>query len=70
MLIKVKVHTEAKENKVVQNREDEFEVWVRESAEQGRANEALLSLLSEYFNKGVRIVKGSRRRNKIMRVFD
>lgn len=69
MLIKVKVHTGSDEQRIEKRAKDSYEVWVRELAKNGRANDALLSLLSEYFDRGVRIVKGSRRRNKIVRVY-
>ncbi|WP_432634080.1 DUF167 domain-containing protein [Candidatus Avelusimicrobium sp.] len=48
--IKVKVHAGEKKNKLVQKAPDTFELWVKAPAEQGRANEAVRTLLAEYLN--------------------
>ena len=44
--IKVKVHAGEKKNKLVEKSADTFEIWVKAPAEQGRANEAVRSLLA------------------------
>lgn len=46
--IKVKVHADEKKNKIVQKSADSFEIWVKAPAEQGRANEAVRTILAEY----------------------
>lgn len=48
--IKVKVHAGEKKNKLIQKAPDTFELWVKAPAEQGRANEAVRTLLAEYLN--------------------
>ena len=48
--IKVKVHAGEKKNKLVQKAPDTFELWVKAPAEQGRANEAVRTLLAEHLN--------------------
>ncbi|WP_428042494.1 DUF167 domain-containing protein [Candidatus Avelusimicrobium fimicolum] len=48
--IKVKVHAGEKKNKLVQKAPDTFELWVKAPAEQGRANEAVRTLLAQHFN--------------------
>ena len=48
--IKVKVHAGEKKNKLAQKAPDTFELWVKAPAEQGRANEAVRTLLAEYLN--------------------
>lgn len=48
--IKVKVHAGEKKNKFVQKAPDTFELWVKAPAEQGRANEAVRTLLAQHFN--------------------
>nr|QGT50739.1 hypothetical protein Elusimicrob2101_0020 [uncultured Elusimicrobia bacterium] len=45
--IKVKVHAGEKKNKFVQKAPDTFEIWVKAPAEQGRANEAVRTVLAE-----------------------
>ena len=46
--IKVKVHADEKKNKIVQKSADSCEIWVKAPAEQGRANEAVRTILAEY----------------------
>lgn len=48
--IKVKVHAGEKKNKLVQKSPDAFELWVKAPAEQGRANEAVRTLLAQHLN--------------------
>ena len=44
------MHAGEKKNKLVQKAPDTFELWVKAPAEQGRANEAVRTLLAEYLN--------------------
>ena len=46
--IKVKVHADEKKNKLVQKAPDSFEIWVKAPAEQGRANEAVRTVLAQH----------------------
>ena len=48
--LKVKVHAGEKKNKLVQKGPDTFEIWVKAPAEQGRANEAVRTLLAAHLN--------------------
>ncbi|MEK7196229.1 MAG: DUF167 domain-containing protein [Thermodesulfovibrionales bacterium] len=69
-LIKVKVIPNAKKNKVVES-EGLFKVYVNAPAVDGKANKALLAVLSEYFNirKGsIKIVRGEKSREKVVEV--
>lgn len=45
--IKVKVHAGEKKNLVEQKAADSFEIWVKAPAQQGRANEAVKTLLAQ-----------------------
>ena len=45
--VKVKVHADEKKNKIVQKTPDNYEIWVKAPAEQGRANEAVRALLAQ-----------------------
>lgn len=73
---RLKVHASAKEERLHSIGPDRFEVWVREPAEGGRANRAVLALLSK--SVGVPagrlwIVKGAHTSSKIIalkRAFD
>ena len=51
--LKVKVHAGEKKNKLVQKAPDTFEIWVKAPAEQGRANEAVRTLLAEHWGVAV-----------------
>ena len=44
------MHAGEKKNKLVQKAPDTFELWVKAPAEQGRANEAVRTLLAQHFN--------------------
>ena len=46
--LKVKAHAGEKKNKLVQKTPDSFEIWVKAPAEQGRANEAVRTLLAAH----------------------
>lgn len=69
-LIKIKVIPNAKKNKVVES-EGLFKVYVNAPAVDGKANKALISVLSEYFNARksvVRIVRGEKSREKVVEI--
>ncbi len=71
MLIKVKVFPESGEKRVFKKADDEFEVHVKERAQDNEANKAVCRLLSRYFDLGrgsVRIIKGGKKRNKIIKI--
>ena len=42
------MHADEKKNKIVQKSADSFEIWVKAPAEQGRANEAVRTILAEH----------------------
>ncbi|MBI5205004.1 MAG: DUF167 domain-containing protein [Nitrospirae bacterium] len=69
-LIKIKVIPNAKKNKVVES-EGLFKAYVNAPAVDGKANKALIEVLSEYFNvrkSSVRIVRGEKSREKVVEV--
>lgn len=71
MLIKVKVFPGGKEEGIVKKSEDSFEIKVKEKPKMGKANEAVITLLSYYFEvpRGkVRLIKGAREKNKIFEI--
>jgi len=70
MRISVKVTPRSSQKKVV-NEGDMYKVYVHESATDGKANTAVISLLAKYFSiskSDVRIVKGLSSRNKIIEI--
>ena len=71
MLIKVKVFPNSKKEELVLKEEDRFEIKIKEKPIQGMANQRILEILAEYLNTSIdkiRIIKGLKRRNKIIEV--
>ena len=71
MKISVKVKPQAKENKVKKIGLDDYVVWVKAKAIEGKANQAVIKILSEYFDiakSKVVLIKGKRTRDKIFMV--
>ena len=68
MLIKVTVHPESHEDRIVEKAPDAYEVYVRASAQHGHANRVVSALLAKHFGKGVRMVSGGPRTHKVFRV--
>ncbi|ACC98891.1 Uncharacterized conserved protein DUF167 [Elusimicrobium minutum Pei191] len=68
MYIKVKVHADEKQNKLIKKNEDTFEIWVKAPAERGLANEAVREILAKEIGVGVkkiRLIKGATSPSKI-----
>lgn len=69
MKIKVKVKPNAKQESVEKTGEKDFLLRVKAPAREGRANQAVVELLSEYFNlpkSGISIVRGEKSKNKVV----
>ena len=45
--VKVRVHAGEKKNRVEQKTPDSYEIWVKAPAQEGRANEAVKTLLAQ-----------------------
>lgn len=48
--LKVKVHADEKQNKIVQKNADTYEIWVKAPAKDGRANQAVRMVLAQQLN--------------------
>jgi len=69
MRINVKAKPNAKEERVQEVQPGEFVVAVKEPPVQGKANAAIIRVLSEYFHTpNIRIVSGYMSRNKIIEI--
>jgi uncharacterized protein (TIGR00251 family) len=71
MLIKVKVFPGCKKYEILKKKDDEFEVRVKEKAEEGRANRAVIKVLADYFRVDelkIKLIKGFKERNKIFEI--
>jgi len=73
MLINVKVFPCSKEEEIIKKSEHSFEIKVKERPVMGQANKRVTRVLSSYFNipeKGVKLVKGFRERNKVFEIYE
>ncbi len=67
-LVKVKVFPESRVDEVVEIDSDNYQVFTRASAQNGHANKEVIFLLSKHFGKGVKMVSGGVRQNKIFEI--
>jgi len=71
MKIIVKVKTKAKEERVEKIGEGVFSVWVKEAAEKGKANAAVVRALAKHFKtqqSNVKIIAGAVSHQKIISI--
>lgn len=71
MLIKAKAILSSNKEKIIQKSEDSFDVYIKTKPIQGLANLAIISLLSQHFQiqeKNIKIIKGFKSRNKIIKL--
>ncbi len=71
MKIFIKAKPGAREQKIEQTDEAHFTISVKEPPVQGRANQAIVTALAEYFSVGhdqVRIISGYTSRNKTIEI--
>lgn len=67
MKIIIKVKTKAKEEKIIKKGENNFEIWVKQVPEKGKANIVVVKLLADYFKvsqDNLRIIRGKTSRIK------
>ena len=71
MKVTIKVKTNAKKNAVVQEADGVLRVLVKAPPQEGRANEAVIVVLAEYFavpKSHVTIVGGFKSKTKVVRI--
>ncbi|MBS3903147.1 MAG: DUF167 domain-containing protein [Anaplasmataceae bacterium] len=71
MIYEVKVKTSAKKDNISLISENKLRVEVKAKAENGKANKALMKLLSEHFSVAqslITIKRGSKSKNKIIQI--
>lgn len=71
MIISVTVATRAKQERIRQQPDGSYKIWVRAVPEHGRANERVIRLLAEHFNippSRVTITRGAGASRKIIRI--
>jgi len=73
MIYEVKVKTSAKKDSISLISENKLKVEIKAKAEDGKANKAIVKLLSEHFSvpqNHITIKRGSRSKNKIIKIED
>jgi len=73
MKISLKVKANAKQEGIEKISETEFKLFVRAPAHEGRANQAVIELLSDYFSlpkSRISILKGKTSKSKIVLLED
>jgi uncharacterized protein (TIGR00251 family) len=73
MLIHVKIKPDSKEDKILEKNDTSFIVYVKEPAEDNRANKRLVELLAERFNivkSKIKIVTGHHAPSKILDIMN
>lgn len=71
MKIYVKVKPNAKQERLEKIAEDNFLVWVKEKPQDGKANDAVVKVLAEYFEipkSAVILLRGQTSRQKVFEV--
>lgn len=71
MKIQVKVKPNAKQTKIIKLNDLEFQIAVHAPPHEGKANEALIKALSDYFRKPkthFRILRGLSGKNKVIEI--
>ena len=73
MKILVKVKPNAKQERIEKTGENTFSVWVKEKPQEGKANQAVIKILSDYFGvarSNVVLLKGQTSKQKFFEVKD
>ncbi len=71
MKIFVKLKINSSQEKIEKIDKNNFKVWVKALPEKGRANKALIKILSNYFKtakSNIQILKGYKSRKKIVQI--
>ncbi len=71
MLLSIKAKPSSQKEEVVKLNNNTFKVFVKEPPVKGRANQAIINLLANYFHiakSQIRIVKGEKSREKVIMI--
>jgi len=68
MKINIRLHPNSSQEKIEKISEQEYEVWIKEKPIDGKANAYLEKYLKKYFGKQVKVVKGLKSREKIIKI--
>ena len=70
MKIKLKVHSNSSQEKIIENSANSYEIWIKQKPIEGKANIYLEKLLKKHFKKDVKITSGLTSKNKIVEILD
>jgi uncharacterized protein YggU (UPF0235/DUF167 family) len=71
MKISLWVHANAKQEKIEKTGDNQFVVWVKAQAKEGKANDAVIKALSQYLDiskSHSTILKGHTSKNKLLEI--
>ena len=71
ILIKVKVFPNSRKEEIIKKSKDIFKIKVKEKPKMGKANKAVIKLLSNFFKipqSKIRLIKGFKERSKIFEI--
>ena len=68
MIIEIRVKPKSGKQEIQKISKKEYKVYLKQQAEDNKANIELLKFLKKYFKKDVKIIKGLKSRNKITEV--
>jgi uncharacterized protein (TIGR00251 family) len=68
MKIKIKLHPNSSQEKIIKVSDIEYEIWIREKPIEGRANKYVEKYLKKYFGKDIKIVSGFNSRIKFFEI--
>jgi len=66
MIISIKVYPSSGREEIIKISENDYKIYLKKSAESGKANIELIKILKKHFNKEAKIIKGLKNRNKII----
>ena len=68
MIIRILVKAHSGKNELIKRSDSDYLVFLKEEAENNKANLALLKLLRRHFKQHIKIIKGHMSKNKIIEV--
>ena len=68
MKIKIKVNPNSKKQEIKKISEDSYIVYLKQKAENNKANIELMNMFKKHLKQNIKIIKGLKSRNKIIEV--
>ncbi|MBS3075122.1 YggU family protein [Candidatus Pacearchaeota archaeon] len=68
MILHIKIHPNSGREEIIKLSEDSYKVYLKKQATGNKANIELLKFLKKYFSKDIKIIKGLKSRNKVIKI--